>query len=65
MGPSMRRRGHACAITTGPGFPKARAARIAIGAVRQFLSEHPLPEQVTFCCFSESDAALYRRELAR
>jgi O-acetyl-ADP-ribose deacetylase len=52
------------AISTGVyGFPKARAARIAVGEVRKFVSDHTLPEQVTFCCFSEGDATLYRREL--
>jgi O-acetyl-ADP-ribose deacetylase len=52
------------AISTGVyGFPKQRAALIAIGEVRRFLGEHLLPEQVTFCCFSEPDAELYRREL--
>lgn len=52
------------AISTGVyGFPKQRAALIAVGEVRKFLSDHLLPQQVTFCCFSESDAEIYRREL--
>jgi O-acetyl-ADP-ribose deacetylase len=53
------------AISTGVyGFPKQRAALIAIGEVRKFLEAHPLPERVTLCCFSKSDAQLYQRELA-
>jgi O-acetyl-ADP-ribose deacetylase (regulator of RNase III) len=51
------------AISTGVyGFPKQRAALIAIGEVRRFIDEYPRPVQVTFCCFSESDAQIYRRE---
>ena len=45
------------AISTGIyGFPKERAARIAIGHVRGFLRGHALPERVVLCCFSKSDA---------
>lgn len=48
-------------ISTGVyGFPKARAARIALVSVRAFLEAHPLPEKVIFCCFSSDDAAIYR-----
>jgi O-acetyl-ADP-ribose deacetylase (regulator of RNase III) len=53
------------AISTGVyAFPKQRAALIAIAEVRRFIAEHLLPQQVTFCCFSEADAVIYRRELA-
>jgi O-acetyl-ADP-ribose deacetylase len=52
------------AISTGVyGFPKERAATIAIGHVRAFLGRSALPERVTFCCFSEVDAEIYRRFL--
>lgn len=52
-------------ISTGVyGFPKARAAKIAVGHVRGFLSRTPLPGRVIFCCFSAEDAALYQAELA-
>lgn len=52
------------AISTGVyAFPKQRATLIAVGEVRKFLADHPLPAQVTFCCFSEADATIYRREL--
>ena len=52
------------AISTGVyGFPKERAARIAVGRVRAWLAAHALPETVTFCCFREEDAAHYRAAL--
>ena len=49
-------------ISTGIyGFPKARAAKIAINAV----ADHPGPslEEVTFVCFDEENYRLYEREL--
>ena len=52
------------AISTGVyHFPKDRAARIALGQVLSFLNANPLPEQVTFCCFSDADAAIYRQAI--
>lgn len=55
------------AISTGVyGFPKPRAARIALAEVRTFLLSSPTPGAVWFCCFAASDAELYRAEsLAR
>lgn len=51
-------------ISTGVyGFPKERAAQIAVGHVRAFLARSPVPETVVFCCFSEEDAEIYRRFL--
>ncbi len=50
------------AISTGVyGFPKERAAKIAFGHVYDFLTHHPFPQQVTFCCFSQEDAAVYHQ----
>ncbi len=52
-------------ISTGVyGYPPAAACRVAVDAVRAFLRTHEGPREVVFCCFSESDAALYRPELA-
>ncbi len=34
-------------------FPIQRAARIAMGAVRRFMTDNPLPDAVTFVCFEE------------
>jgi O-acetyl-ADP-ribose deacetylase (regulator of RNase III) len=53
-----------CAISTGVyGFPKERAARIAVGHVRAFLGRNERPTKVVFCCFAEDDAAIYRAHL--
>lgn len=53
------------AIATGAyGFPKDRAARIAVDAVRDFLKEHALPRVVYLVCFSEESAAEHRKALA-
>jgi O-acetyl-ADP-ribose deacetylase len=49
------------AISTGIyRFPVERAARIALAETHQFLSEHALPEVVTFVCYPES---IYRSYL--
>ncbi len=53
------------AISTGIyGFPKPRAARIAIETVRTWSTQntptHPKPTQVIFCCFTPQDMALYQ-----
>jgi len=49
------------AISTGIyGFPKARAAKLAVDAVRHWIEPDPVSlEEVLFCCFSASDVALY------
>ena len=39
-------------------YPKVEAAQIAVEAVTTFSGK--LPEKVIFCCFSESDAVIYR-----
>ncbi|ROR29668.1 O-acetyl-ADP-ribose deacetylase [Inmirania thermothiophila] len=50
------------AISTGAyGFPKERAARIALGVMR---AHEPHFERIIACCFGAEDAALYRRLLA-
>lgn len=49
------------AISTGVyGYPKERAARIAIQAVAKALASAPDVNEVTFCVFSEEDLAIYR-----
>jgi O-acetyl-ADP-ribose deacetylase (regulator of RNase III) len=53
------------AISTGVyRFPPDRAARIAVETVRAFLSVHPTPERVIFCCFGAESGELHRRALA-
>ncbi|MGD2112311.1 MAG: O-acetyl-ADP-ribose deacetylase, partial [Gammaproteobacteria bacterium] len=50
------------AISTGAyGFPREEAARIAIGAMREYEDRF---ERIIACCFSAADAALYRSVLA-
>jgi len=52
-------------ISTGAfGFPKRRAARIAVDAVLGFLTGSKHPERVLLCAFSEADGALLREMLA-
>jgi O-acetyl-ADP-ribose deacetylase (regulator of RNase III) len=54
------------AISTGVyGFPRERAAPIAIDTVRVFENRAPAVLQVVFCCFSLEDLDLYRSLLAR
>jgi O-acetyl-ADP-ribose deacetylase len=51
-------------ISTGVyGFPPDRACEIAVREVKNFLGAHTLPEKVTFVCFLDRDAELYRRAL--
>lgn len=51
-------------ISTGVyGFPKERAAEIAIKSVITFLETSPLPEKVIFVCFGNENAELYGRML--
>jgi O-acetyl-ADP-ribose deacetylase (regulator of RNase III) len=50
------------AISTGAfGFPLERAAKIAWGHVHGWLLRQALPRAVIFCCYSPSDAEVYRR----
>lgn len=49
-----------CISTGAYGFPKQRAAQIAVVTVNDFLRQHEVSMQVIFCCFSEADADIYR-----
>jgi O-acetyl-ADP-ribose deacetylase (regulator of RNase III) len=52
-------------ISTGVyGYPIAAAAKIAVAAVAAALKAKPDFDEITFCCFSLEDLAIYRRELA-
>jgi O-acetyl-ADP-ribose deacetylase (regulator of RNase III) len=47
-------------ISTGVyDFPQDEACRIAVATVAEWLAEHELPKEVTFCCFSPTDEQLY------
>lgn len=51
-------------ISTGVyGFPKEKAAQIAIHAVQTFLEENTYPEKVIFVVFDEENYKLYRKLL--
>ncbi|WP_217576010.1 O-acetyl-ADP-ribose deacetylase [Mesorhizobium sp. GbtcB19] len=53
------------AISTGIyRFPKDEATGIAVGASSDFLRQNTLPDVVTFCCFDDQTAELYRQTVA-
>lgn len=53
------------AISTGVyGYPKAKAANVAVRTVKDFLIEHPLPREVIFVCFSEDSAREHEQALS-
>lgn len=53
-----------CLSTGAYGFPKRRAAEIAVAQVTSFVDAHPLLlAEVVFCCFDEPMAAIYRELL--
>jgi O-acetyl-ADP-ribose deacetylase len=48
-------------ISTGIyGFPKERAAKIAVREVREFLAAHPSIEKVLFVCYDAENLDLYQ-----
>jgi O-acetyl-ADP-ribose deacetylase (regulator of RNase III) len=52
-------------ISTGVfGYPAEDACDVAVATVVAWLAGQPLPASVTFCCFSQADATIYRRRLA-
>lgn len=54
------------AIATGLyGYPPGLAAPIAVGTVRDNVAAWPSITRVVFCCFSETDAAIYRAVMNR
>lgn len=54
------------AISTGVyGFPKDRAARIAVETVREALTGSDAMDRVVFCCFDAETERLYEAALGR
>jgi O-acetyl-ADP-ribose deacetylase (regulator of RNase III) len=52
-------------ISTGVyGFPKDRAAEIAVSSVKKWLESHLEPEKVIFVVFDEENAVIYNHLLA-
>jgi len=53
------------ALSTGAyGFPKRRAAAVALSTVMDWHTHQGPVPAVTFCCFSEADARVYQEVLA-
>lgn len=53
------------AISTGVyGYPIEAATQIAVGTVAEYLSQQGDEPDVTFCCFSDRDLAVYRQVIA-
>ncbi|MCC7295319.1 MAG: O-acetyl-ADP-ribose deacetylase [Acidobacteriota bacterium] len=53
-------------ISTGVyGYPKDKAAAVAIRTVSNFLDGHPEMDKVIFVCFDEDNHRLYERRLGR
>lgn len=53
------------AISTGVyGYPLEAAAVIAVATTRAAAAQHPVIEEIVFCCFSAGDLEVYRRLLA-
>lgn len=52
-------------ISTGVfGYPKEAAARIAVATVRKFGERESPLREVSFCCFSAADLAIYQELLS-
>ena len=48
-------------ISTGVyGYPVDRAAPLAVATVREYLRQDATLQRVVFCCFSDSDLAVYQ-----
>jgi O-acetyl-ADP-ribose deacetylase (regulator of RNase III) len=53
-----------CAISSGVfGYPKRDAARVSLGAIREFLAAHGGALHVVIVAFSESDEGVYREAI--
>ena len=53
-------------ISTGIyGYPIELAAEVAVSTVRTAVEDHPMVEEVVFCCFSAADLRVYERTLKR
>ena len=48
-----------CISTGAYGYPFNQAARIAVAQVRAYVAENAEIEEVVFCCFSDTDLAVY------
>lgn len=54
------------AISTGAyGYPKDKAAKIAVDNVYRYIGIRPLPEEVVFVCFDDENTLIYQQLLAQ
>jgi O-acetyl-ADP-ribose deacetylase (regulator of RNase III) len=54
------------AISTGAySYPLKEATEIAVGTVRETLSQSPVFDDIVFCCYSGEDFATYKKILGR
>ncbi len=51
-------------ISTGVyGFPKEKAAKIAINTVKEFMKKNKRPKKIFFVCFDEENFEIYKNNL--
>jgi O-acetyl-ADP-ribose deacetylase (regulator of RNase III) len=63
---SLRTIAFPCISTGVYGYPPDQAATVAVKTVREVITTHPDAfDEITFCCFSESDLQLYETLLKR
>jgi O-acetyl-ADP-ribose deacetylase (regulator of RNase III) len=53
-----------CQALNGYRYPKDQATQIAVGTVSNFIGCNTLPETLTFCCFDQQTAELYRKAIS-
>lgn len=54
------------AISTGAySYPLKEVTEIAVGTVREALSQSPAFDDIVFCCYSGEDFATYKKVLGR
>ncbi len=49
-----------CISTGANGFPRERAAKIALGVIVEYMKSGKYPGDVILCCHSDSDAEIYK-----
>lgn len=60
----VRRLAFPCISTGIYGYPIERAVTVAVDTVLATVGQHPVLEEVIFCCFSQGDLATYEQALS-